>query len=135
MWILRAFCRLILVGLLMTAVGAVAVYGSWKLLHPFILQREQGREIAQLEQRVDGLKREHARLKEAVDRLGTPQGRAEELRRMGYVRPKERIIRFLQGSPAQEAAPSQPTKPPENVGVKNRIKGWLERRFAPPKTG
>jgi len=134
MWIIRLLLRLALVGLLMAALGAVAIYGSWKLIHPFVLQREQHREIAQLEQRVAWLKREHASLKEVASRLATEAGKAEELRRMGYVRPKERILRFLNAPPAQHA-PAARKPSPENAGVKDRIKRWLERRLAPAPSG
>jgi len=133
MWIIRLLLRLALVGLLMAALGAVAIYGSWKLIHPFVLQREQHREIAQLEQRVAWLKREHASLKEAATRLATEAGKAEELRRMGYVRPKERILRFLKAPAPAARVPRQPTR--ENAGVKDRIKRWLERRLAPAPSG
>jgi len=131
MWIIRALVRLIFIGLLMAAVGAAVIYGSWKLLHPVLLQAEQRKEVAQLEERVERLKQEHARLEKTVRRLSTVKGKAEELRRMGYVRPKERIVRFIKGPPADEAAP-QPQPAAERPGVKNRIKHWLERRLPPP---
>jgi cell division protein FtsB len=130
MWLVRVIVRLVLAGLLMAALGAALIYGSWKLLHPFLLQRQQSKEIAQLETRVEQLKREHGELKRTVRRLSTPQGRAEELRRLGYVRPKERIIRFLRGhTPLHPPAEDEPPAAP--VGVKDRIKRWLQPRLAP----
>jgi cell division protein FtsB len=129
-WLLRIITRLALAGLVMAGLGAVLIYGTWKLAHPFLLQHGQKGEIARLERRVEQLKREHKDLKEAARRLATEKGRAEELRRLGYVRPKERIIRFLKGPSSSEApAPVEPQ--PAAGGVKDRIKHWLEGRLRP----
>lgn len=113
--------RMLVAGAVCGIVGVVLIYGSWRLLTPYVEEYRTRREVAQLDRRVGELRAEHSRLQEQAELLATPEGIKQEARRLGLLKPGERSLRFLT-RPEPRAMPPEPESVPS--GILERLRAW-----------
>jgi len=109
---LRHLARLAGLGAGLALAGATLIYLCWKVPHPIVLQYHQQGELAGLEAQLAQKRSENRQLKAQRDGLATPEGQRLEARKLSYVRPGERPIRFYTPPPPPPQPRTAPPPPP-----------------------
>lgn len=108
----RQFLRLAGLGVVLALAGGAFLYLCWKVPRPFLIQRQQQAELATLQRQLAARTGEHGALAAEMGALSTPEGMRLEARRLGYVRPGERPLRFLTPPPPPARPQVGPPPPP-----------------------
>lgn len=108
----RHLLRVAGLGAALAVTGALGMYLCWKVPHPFLLQHQQRGELRVLRSQLAAERALHRRLEREKQVLSSPEGIALEARRLNYVRPGERPLRFLTPPPPRPPAPTGPPPRP-----------------------
>ena len=106
------FLRLAALGAGLALGGALLLYLGWKIPHPFLVQRQQRAELADLSQQLDHARAQNRQLTLRAHVLSTPEGLRQEARKLNFVRPGERPLRIVTPPPPPAKPRVAPPRPP-----------------------
>lgn len=92
--------------------GALVLYLGWKIPHPFLLQRQQRAELADLGRRLERARAQNRELAARAHVLSTPEGLRQEARKLNFVKPGERPLRIVVPPPPPAKPRVAPPRPP-----------------------
>jgi len=122
--------RSLVAGAVIGIAGIALVYGAWRSCGPYVEEWRTHHEVAALERRVSELRVEQRRLQQQAEALVNADGIKAEARRLGMVKPGERLLRFMTRPKPREALPQAEPAP---SGAIHRLRSWGRRLLAPPE--
>jgi hypothetical protein len=127
----KRLARGVAAGVGLAVVGCVVIYSGAKIAQPFIILRQQGIEIAALEQRKQSLAEQQPTLEVSLRYYLSEDGKRQLRHEQGILDPGERFVRLL---PAERFGPKA-VSPSERPSTSARMRAAARRMGHHAKAG